>query len=122
MKIRIKGNSIRIRLSKPEVEKFMKSGDLEERTCFGNNILTYALQCINHGDSLTADFDGNKITVFVPATIIENWDANNTVGFEANLQVTDKESLHILLEKDFKCTDAATEDQADNYEHPHKTC
>lgn len=111
-----------MRMSKPEVEKFIVSGYLEERTCFGNNIFTYALQVAEHGDKLTADFDGNKITIFAPAALITNWDSNNIVGFDAYMPVTANESLYILLEKDFKCIDTVAEDQADNYEHPHKTC
>ena len=44
------------------------------------------------------------------------------VGFNATKQVSDAESLYILVEKDFKCLDEATEDQQDNYENPNKTC
>ena len=121
MKLRINGNSIRLRLSKPEVEKLSVDAYLEEHTSFGSNTFSYALQS-KDGDELSADFDGNKITVFIPEIFIKDWAANNVIGFNATKQVSDAEPLYILVEKDFKCLDEVTEDQQDNYENPNKTC
>src|SRR5688572_4750137 len=122
MKLRIKGNSIRLRLSRPEVEKLAVSEYLEELTPFGNNSFRYALQITNAADELSADFDGSKITVFIPETFIKDWAANDVVGFSATMKVSDAESLYILVEKDFQCRDEAAEDQSNNYENPNKTC
>lgn len=44
MKIRIKGNSIRYRLTKTEVETFCKTGSYKETTNFGNSVFTYQLK------------------------------------------------------------------------------
>ena len=41
MKIRIKGNSIRLRLTKTEVDNFAANGFVEEKTEFGNNYFLY---------------------------------------------------------------------------------
>jgi hypothetical protein len=122
MKLRIKGNSIRLRLSKTDVEKLAVAKYLEEHTSFGSNTFGYVLQINDAGDELSADFDGSKITVFVPEILIKDWPVNDVVGFNATRQVSDAESLYILVEKDFKCIDEATGDQQDNYENPHKTC
>ena len=122
MKLRVKGNSLRFRLSKTEVEKLAVAKYLEERTSFGSNTFGYALQIKDAGDELSADFDGSKITVFIPEVFIKDWAVNDVVGFNATKQVSDAESLYILVEKDFKCLDEATEDQQDNYENPNKTC
>lgn len=122
MKLRIKGNSIRLRLSKTEVEKLAVASYLEELTSFGNNTFRYAIQVTDGTGELSADFDGSKITVFIPGTFIEDWAVNDVVGFNATKQVSDSESIHILVEKDFKCLDEATENQQDNYENPNKTC
>ena len=121
MKLRIKGNSIRLRLSKIEVEKLSSSKYLEERTSFGNNTFRYAIQITDAGDELSADFDGSRVTVFIPGSFIIDWAVNNVVGFTATKQVSDTESLYILVEKDFKCLDETTEDQSNNYENPNKT-
>ncbi|WP_336518398.1 DUF7009 family protein [Pollutibacter soli] len=121
MKLRIKGNSIRLRLSKPEVEKLAVANYLEERTPFGNNSFRYALQTTDAAE-ISADFDGSKITVFIPEIFIKDWAVNDVVGFNAAMHVSDTESIFILVEKDFKCLDEATEDQSNNYENPNKTC
>jgi hypothetical protein len=122
MKLRIKGNSVRLRLSKTEVEKLAVAKYLEESTSFGNNTFVYALQVKDHGDELSADFDGSKITVFIPGIFIKDWAVNDVTGFNATMKVSDEESLYILVEKDFKCLDETTGDQQDNYENPNKTC
>jgi hypothetical protein len=122
MKLRIKGNSLRFRLSKTDVAKLAVAKYLEERTSFGSNTFGYALQIEDAGDELSADFDGSKITVFIPEIFIKGWAVNDVVGFNVTKQVSKAESLYILVEKDFKCLDEVTEDQQDNYENPNKTC
>lgn len=122
MKIRIKGNSLRIRLSRSEVDKLAKEGLLEEQTSFGRNTLVYTLQSIPGGGQLSADFVENKITMYVPASLIKDWPENDLVGFDANIPISDTASLYLLLEKDFVCTSETTEDQSDNFENPNKIC
>ena len=122
MKIRIKGNSIRLRLSKSEVACFVSTGYLEEQTFFGDNTFVYALQASGNGDELTATFEGGKITVLIPGMMIDDWPGNTTVGFSSHQQLTGMNSLHLLVEKDFICLDETTEDQSDHYENPNKTC
>ena len=44
MKIRIKGNVVRIRLTRSEVKRFAEEGYIEASTAFISNVFTYALQ------------------------------------------------------------------------------
>jgi hypothetical protein len=60
--------------------------------------------------------------MYVPETMIKDWELNSLVGFDAMMQLPDGNNLYLLLEKDFVCIDAATEDQSDNYENPNKNC
>jgi hypothetical protein len=122
MKLRIKSNSIRIRLTKTEVSTLASAGYLEDETLFANNKLVYALQKVEAGNELWAAFEGNKITLFVPSILIKDWPENNVVGFEANMPVAENKTLYLLLEKDFVCLDHTTEDQSDHYENPNKAC
>jgi len=122
MKLRIKGNSLRIRLTKTEVNTIAETGYLEEETWFGNNRFVYALQRVDEGNTLTAALEENKMTMFVPASLTKDWPANNIVGFDANIPLAGNRSLYLLLEKDFICLDDTNEDQSDNYENPNKTC
>ena len=122
MKLRINGNSLRIRLTKPEVGKLAEVGYLEEQTLFAGNKLVYALQRVGNGNELSATFNTNKITMFVPNELLKDWPENNVVGFNANMPVSEYETLYLLLEKDFVCLAETIEDQSDNYVNPNKTC
>jgi hypothetical protein len=112
MKIRIKGNSLRYRLTKTDVVKFSEKGYLEETITFGEQSLIYALKSapITH---LRADFDNSKITLLMPDPMVEEWTTTDRVGFENS-----NGPLYLLIEKDFKCLDNVMEDQSDNYPNP----
>ena len=122
MKLRIKGNSLRIRLTKTEVNIIANTGYLEEETLFGNNKFVYALQRVDEGNELSAALEENKMIIFVPSSLTKEWPANNIVGFNAEMPVADNKTLFLLIEKDFVCLDETTVDQSDNYENPNKTC
>lgn len=112
MKLRIKGNSLRYRLTKSEVERFCDTGYFQEITHFGNKHLIYALEK-NFSDKLSASFKDNKITLFMPAMMADEWANTTRVGFE------NKEGeIYLLVEKDFVCLDTVNEDQSDNYPNP----
>lgn len=123
MKIRIKGNSIRVRLSRSEVDQFGREGYLEEKTEFGNGAFTYALQSVKDINGLSATFADGKITMQVPAATANEWVTTENVGYDNLMNIGNGKQLFLLLEKDFKCIDAPPhEDQSDNYEHPTMTC
>jgi hypothetical protein len=122
MKLRIKGNSIRIRLSKTEVNELCAGTSLSDNTNFGNNSFGYSVQPVNDGDSLTAIYDNGLITLFVPQSLLADWPVNSVVGFESVMALNNSDQLHLLLEKDFKCLDKTMEDQSDFFENPEKSC
>jgi hypothetical protein len=120
MKIRIKGNSVRLRLTRPEVEQLIDDGYLEEHTSFGHSSFVYALQSVEGQQELTAAFEGGKLTVNIPAAFVKDWAVNDVVGFDGHMPAGEGQRLFLLVEKDFKCLDETTEDQSDNYENPNK--
>lgn len=117
MKIRINGNSVRLRLSKSEVEQFGKEGRIESATGFGGSLFHYVLSK-TAGDKMTADFENNTITMYLPENMADNWVNSEKVGYDANMDIGGGEVLYLLLEKDFKCLDNSIEDQGDNYDNP----
>lgn len=123
MKIRIKGDSLRLRLSRGEVDRFGQEGYIEEQTAFANGTFTYALRRREDGDHLAADFDGAKITVYVPAAQAAEWTGTDLVGLRHFEETAPGRQLFLLLEKDFKCLDGEVlEDQSDNYDNPSTAC
>lgn len=122
MKLRIKGNSLRLRLTKSEVKKLAGEGHLEEQTNFTGSKLVYELQSVNTTTELSAVFENNKITIYIPNTFAKSWVHNDVIGINTNMQTDGGETLFILIEKDFICLDETTEDQSDNFVNPNKTC
>jgi len=112
MKIRIKGNSLRYRLTKSDMYRLSREGYLEDRTNFGKRALVYVIQKTNE-HQLSAFFDDNIICLQVPGVMIEELDKTDRVGFEGK-----QGELLLLVEKDFTCLDNVDEDQSDNYPNP----
>lgn len=112
MKIRIKGNSVRYRLTKTDVEQFYKNKHLRDSTNFGNRHLVYMLKAAQQ-DGLTGSFVDDTITITIPVTKLNELAQTDRVGFDGK-----DGALYILVEKDFQCLDDVAEDQSDNYPNP----
>jgi len=112
MKIRIKANAIRFRLTRSEVERFAHEGVIKEVVDFGDDTLTYVLQRTMQ-ENLFATFKNNIITLFVPEALADDWTSTDRVGIQGK-----GGPLQLLVEKDFTCLDNVEEDQSDNYPNP----
>jgi len=118
MKIRIKGNSIRYRLTKTEVETFCKTGFFADKTVFSTNTFTYELKAKEGITALDADFTDQTITLFIPLDQSKDWADSSQVGFQHTVSLDSGQKLSLLIEKDFVCLDERDEDQSDNYPNP----
>jgi hypothetical protein len=118
MKIRIRGNSIRYRLTMSEVASFSASGLVEESTFFGDTTFRYILKSTPAIDSLHATFENNTIALWVPENDAKGWAASSRIGFSGTVALEKGGQLSLLLEKDFTCLDETGEDQSDNYPNP----
>jgi hypothetical protein len=125
MKIRIQGNSIRLRLSQSEVDTFAKTGMVHDRIQFGNTAgeaLSYILEKAEVRQ-LGAAYAPNQIKVFVPANLAAEWTETELVGLERSMDLGEGNSLRILVEKDFQClTEREGEDESDNFPNPNMSC
>lgn len=115
MKIRIKANSLRYRLTQSDVAKLWSEGFLEERTEFSGKALISAIVTGND-DKLSADFIEDRIVLNMPKTMIDELYHTDSVGFDDL-----RGPVSLLVEKDFVCNDKVEEDQSDNYPNP-STC
>ncbi|MDC6383992.1 hypothetical protein D2V93_16510 [Flagellimonas taeanensis] len=122
MKIRIKGNSVRFRLTQSEVKQLSETGSVQEITEFGTHIFQYRVQLMKGIQNLQAAYIQNGITLSIPETEGKNWFLTETVGFEHEMPLPEGKNLHLLLEKDFACLDNTSEDQSDNYPNPKSQC
>lgn len=115
MKLRIRGDSLRLRLSQSEVATFAERGALEDTTTFGPGVaLTFAMA---FGDAFGATLNGARIVVSVPAAAARAWATNEEVGLET-AQSNGDGTLKILVEKDFACLTPRGAEDADAFPHP----
>nr|WP_297789142.1 hypothetical protein [uncultured Allomuricauda sp.] len=118
MKIRIKGNSIRFRLTQSEVQQLSETGSINENTEFGNSIFQYQVKLAPTIQNLEAIYSNGNILMMVPEDDGKNWFHNDIVGFAHEMELPAGKKLHLLLEKDFTCLENRMEDQSDNYPNP----
>ena len=126
MKLRINGNSIRLRLLRSEVEKLGATGAVSEAVRFGPNgsdTFQYTLSISYDADSISARFAANEMIVLVPANITYNWTKGDAVSLAAEQRIDENEPLTILIEKDFVCLDRPEDpDNADAFPRPNTNC
>lgn len=122
MKLRIRGNSVRLRLTQSEVAQFAEKGFLEERIEFGrapSENFIYALKTSTDAKRASAAFENNRLTVFVPEREGEKWSNSAEVGIKGEQSLGEGKLLRILIEKDFACLDAREgEDDSDAFPNP----
>lgn len=122
MKLRIRGNSIRFRLTKEEVAKFGESGIVQDCIEFGvgeDKKLFYRLENSENSAQINADFENGRITLRIPKSVAEQWTRTEQVGFETKQLLDNENELRILVEKDFACLKPRSgEDNADTFPHP----
>lgn len=119
MKLRIRGNSVRIRLSQTELEQLAEGGVAEDRVRFSKEAeLAYRVQVAPDG-AVRADLGPRGVTVTLPKPTLERWLAPAEVSIRAEQQVGEGETLKILVEKDFAClVPREGEDESDLFPNP----
>lgn len=116
MKLRIRGNSIRLRLLRGEVAKFGEQGIVSETINFGASSLTYVLRNSADANELSAQFNENEIIVSVPPETARRWTETDLVSLQGEQKLSGGAVLKILVEKDFVCLDRPhDEDNKDAY-------
>ena len=116
MKLRIKGNSLRFRLTQTEVLQLTNDGTVSETVAFGNfgAQFVYTLATDAGAKAISAEFNNGELTVRVPIKIAKDWGSSEIVSINA-----DNISPTVLVEKDFACLKPRTgEDETDMFPNP----
>ena len=115
MKLRIQGNSLRLRLTQKEVAQLHDGGRVESFIEFAPGCaLVYLLESSFHARSVTANFDGQAIRVTVPTHVMTEWAESGRVSIETTSQA----GVQLLIEKDFQCLHKSGEQDPGVYPHP----
>jgi len=122
MKIRIKGNSLRLRVSRSELARLLAGDCVEETVHFAPEAsasFTYALQPETSAKSSTVQYTDGRVSVLLSADQVYVWGATDQVGIADEVSLGPLGSLALLIEKDFACLDRSDEDNQDTFAHPH---
>lgn len=120
MKLRIKGNSLRLRISPSEMEQLLQSGRVEETIYFGteeNARLTYALEHSPQPEAMTVRYRPQEVTVLISSRDARNWAEGQDVGLYG-AAASGHGPLELSIEKDFACLDKEQAENADTFPHP----
>lgn len=120
MKLRIRDNSVRIRLTRTEVESLRAQGVVSAATGFpGGREFQYRVESSPAIVNPAAFFSDNTISVRLPETAVLAWATTEQVSLPGEQVLDDGAKLTILVEKDFAClAPREGEDESDMYPHP----
>jgi len=118
MKLRIRGNSLRLRLTRTEVQRLVELGSVEETTAFaGAAIFSYSVEADASQHSLSAEYLPGRMTVIVPEAQAKQWASSEMIGVYGEVATADG-ALTIAVEKDFACIDRDDPEDADAFPNP----
>ena len=121
MKLRIKGNSLRLRVTPSEVMQLLHDGAIQEHVQFTadpKDRLTYAVISGLSGPATTVAYQPGNITLSVPDAELKTWAGSEDVGVYTDVALGDDMTLSVAIEKDFACLDRSDADNEDTFPHP----
>jgi hypothetical protein len=122
MKLRINGNSLRLRVGRSEVERLLRQERLEESIRLApqpDARLTYALEQTPSVSVPTVRYTEREVTVLLPSGLAETWCGTDMVGISERVGLGTFGTLDLLIEKDFACLDRSDEANQDTFVNPH---
>jgi hypothetical protein len=122
VKLRIQGNSIRLRLTKSEVAEVTAAGEVADVIDFGAaKALRYTLESADCTE-IDVQYSDSEIRVRIPSARVSRWAAPDQVSIRGERKLGSGGVLKVLVEKDFECLQPRPgEDSADLYINPAKT-
>jgi hypothetical protein len=115
MKLRIQGDSLRLRLTQKEVAELRAGGCVQSSLHFASGrSLTYSISSSVEAPQMEADFDGDSIRITLPRAAMAAWADGDQTGISGP---PDQPSL-LLIEKDFQCLHKPGEQDPEAYPNP----
>jgi hypothetical protein len=102
MKLRIHGDSLRLRLNRSDVKQFLETGIRTESIHFGPAAkLTYTLESSAQLSEMESHYSQDCIRVLLPLSMAEEWASSDQISL--SLDRAENSGPSLLIEKDFKC-------------------
>lgn len=122
MKIRMKGNSLRLRVARSEMARLLKDGRIRETIRFAawpEASFTWALETgTQEKAATTVRYASGQVAVVVAPADMRLWQQDDQVGIYARVDAGADEPLEVIVEKDFACLDGSDADNRDTFSNP----
>jgi hypothetical protein len=121
MKLRIKGNSLRLRVTRSELARLSAGESIEETIHFTPEpaaVFRYALVSNPETDQVGIRYRDGEVTVTIAPEQMRAWSEESQIGIYATLHLGPAGLLEIAVEKDFACLDGRDEDNRDTFANP----
>lgn len=121
MKLRIKGNSLRLRVTRSELTRLIDTGRIEETIYFSSSEgsrLTYVLEHEPNLTGATLRYQPLEVAVVLPEREATAWAKSDLVGIYATVDLGPVGGLDLIVEKDFACLDLSDADNLDTFPNP----
>ena len=118
MKLRIKHNTLRLRVSRSDLASLLATGRIESTIHFtgvAGEKCTYALETKQATDVPGLEYRIAEVTVILPTTQAKTWNDTDQVGIYVFRDLGMGERLELLIEKDFACLDLSDADNEDTF-------
>lgn len=125
MKVRIKGNTLRLRVSRSELAKLLRGERVEDSiqfTAAPESRLSYGLQAAQQSQPVAIEWKPQSMIVSIAQERVKQWCAEGEVGVYATIDLGTAGSLAVAIEKDFACLDGSDEENADSFANPKAAC
>jgi hypothetical protein len=119
MKLRIRGDTLRLRVVRHELDQLVSTGEVSDAIRFpGGRSLVYRLR-VQQGAQWRAAVDEQGISVDLPKEQAARWFRPEEVGCSGEVALEGGGTLSLLIEKDFPCLVARPgEDDRDAFSRP----
>ena len=121
MKLRIKGNSLRLRVTPSEVKHLLRCGVIREHvqfTAIPTDRFEYEVIRSVSEATTTVTYRGRSITVSVPDEKLEKWASSDDIGIYTETELDSAQTLSVAIEKDFACLDLSDAENEDTFPNP----
>lgn len=122
MKLRLRSDSLRFRLTQGEVSQLLNEGCVRESIHFPSSPgrqFSYSIQAVAENSQVEARLENSEIQVDIPRSLLEPWATTSQVGIESRQPLAEGKSLRVVIEKDWRCLQPRPEeDERDNFPHP----
>ena len=118
MKLRLKGNSIRVRMDRKDLAELLGCGRTIDMVRFGpgpSRTFTYAVKLGTAPHNRPrAEYIAGHLLVILDRGDAETWFSGDRVGFEHRQLLEDGSAIRVILEKDLACLDRPAGDESED--------